>query len=307
VELPETPELTVVEFLLEPIRDGVAVLLLRVRDLESVPVGGVEVVLDREPVGTTSPSGSWLSSSLPTGEVTLDLTPPETHHPTRLHVRLTDGSQQRFAILQWRDQPVVVEAVDLDGAPVDATVWFDGPQFMAEQRLGPEGSAEFQLRPGDWTVFAEAPERGVAHQTFAVAPDGGAETVRLALGKSLVTMKPASLGLSSPVLFDLDQATLLPQGLAILAEVAQVLHDHPAILRLEVQGHTDDTGGASYNQELSERRARAVRHALIDRGIAPERLEARGYGMTRPVSPNEDPASRAANRRVEFVILEGGP
>ncbi|MBW2255934.1 MAG: OmpA family protein [Deltaproteobacteria bacterium] len=307
VKLPDAPGLTVVEFQLELIRDGVAVLLLRVRDLESVPVGGVEVALDQEPAGTTSPSGSWLSSSLPTGEVTLDLTPPQTHHPTQLHLRLTDGSQQRFAILQWRRHPVVVETVDLDGAPIDATVWFDGPGVVAQERLGPDGTGEFQLRTGDWTAFAEAPGMGVAHQTFAVAPDGSAETVHLALGKSLVTMKPASLTLSELVLFDLDHATLLPEGLAVLAEVAQVLHEHPGILRLEVQGHTDDTGGTTYNQELSERRARAVRQALIDRGIAPERLEANGYGMTRPVSPNVDLVSRAANRRVEFVILEGGP
>ncbi|MBW2256593.1 MAG: OmpA family protein [Deltaproteobacteria bacterium] len=307
VELPDAPELTVVEFLLEPIRDGVAVLLLRVRDPQNVPIAGVEVALDNEPSGTTSPSGSWLSSSLLTGEVTLKLTPPRTHHPDKLRLRLTDGSQQRFTILQWRRHPMVVEAVDLDGAPVDATVWFDGPEVVAQEHLGSDGVAEFQLRPGDWTAYAEASGMGVAHQAFAITPGSDTGTVRLTLGKSQVTMEGETLSLTEQILFDLDQATLLPEALAVLAEVARVLRDHPSIVRLEVQGHTDDTGGATYNQDLSERRARAVRQALIGRGIAPERLEAHGYGMTRPMSPNVDPVSRAANRRVEFVIIEDSP
>jgi len=307
VVLPDTPGITVVEFLLEPIREGVAVLLLRVRDPENDPIAGVAVTLDGEPAGTTSPSGSWLSSSLPTGEVTIALAPPKTHDPGELTLRLTDGSQQRFAILRWRRFPITIEAVDPDGAPLDATVWFDGPEVVAQERLGSDGVTEFQLRPGTWTAFAEAPGRSVAHQDFTITADGTPPPIRLTLGASQVTMKGEVLGLSEPILFDLDQATLLPDALPVVAEVARLLKDHPEIARLEVQGHTDDTGGAVYNQELSERRARAVRQALIDRGITPERLEATGYGMTRPVSPNVDPVSRAANRRVEFVILEGGP
>jgi OOP family OmpA-OmpF porin len=68
----------------------------------------------------------------------------------------------------------------------------------------------------------------------------------------------------------------------------------------EVQGHTDSTASAEYNQELSEARAKAVRDYFIKQGIAPGRIQAVGYGETRPVASNDSPEGRALNRRVEL-------
>jgi outer membrane protein OmpA-like peptidoglycan-associated protein len=91
--------------------------------------------------------------------------------------------------------------------------------------------------------------------------------------------------------------------------VARILAQHTELTRIRVEGHTDNVGGKSYNQDLSQRRARAVVRALVQRGIAAGRLEAQGYGFDRPVASNATAAGRAKNRRVEFTILgeRGGP
>ena len=73
-------------------------------------------------------------------------------------------------------------------------------------------------------------------------------------------------------------------------------------LRIEVRGHSDNIGEASYNQKLSERRADAVAEFMIKQGISPERIKSRGFGMTKPLVPNNSEANRAKNRRTEFVF-----
>ena len=82
---------------------------------------------------------------------------------------------------------------------------------------------------------------------------------------------------------------------------------HAEIPRVEVQGHTDDRGSDAFNLELSQRRASAVRQYLVDHGIEPGRVVARGYGLTRPRVPNSDADHRAQNRRVEIHLLEPAP
>ena len=72
--------------------------------------------------------------------------------------------------------------------------------------------------------------------------------------------------------------------------------------RILVAGHSDKTGDAAYNVDLSQRRAEAVRQALIARNIAPARLQARGFGATQPRATNNTAAGRAANRRIEFML-----
>ncbi len=89
-----------------------------------------------------------------------------------------------------------------------------------------------------------------------------------------------------------------------LGAVARVFKRHPEIIKVEVVGHTDDRGSAAENMELSRHRAQAVVDALVERGVDKGRLVSRGMGATRPVAKNTDEKGRAANRRVEFEILE---
>ena len=106
--------------------------------------------------------------------------------------------------------------------------------------------------------------------------------------------------------FETGTAEIKSQSFSLLDEVVGVLNDMPDN-RMAVQGHTDNRGSPAYNRELSQRRAQAVVKYLTDKGIAPERLDAKGFGPDRPVSSNETADGRAQNRRVEFKVLQPAP
>jgi len=102
--------------------------------------------------------------------------------------------------------------------------------------------------------------------------------------------------------FDTGKDTITKESFGILEQVAGVLRDRPDIARLAVDGHTDNRGGDKPNKNLSERRALAVVHWLIEHGVDARRVEARGFGQRRPIAANLTTAGRAQNRRVEFLI-----
>ncbi len=104
--------------------------------------------------------------------------------------------------------------------------------------------------------------------------------------------------------FALDSAVILPQSFGILTEVADTLIRRPEIKRLEIQGHTDNSGTADHNRTLSEERAEAVQAWLVQHGVPADRLESHGYGQDKPLVPNVTAGNRAQNRRVQFIILE---
>lgn len=104
--------------------------------------------------------------------------------------------------------------------------------------------------------------------------------------------------------FELDSAEIRSESDDLLEEIAQVLQDNPHVKKVRIEGHTDNTGTAPYNMSLSERRARAVLDRLVENGVDASRLVSEGYGLTRPIETNETGAGQAANRRVEFNILE---
>ena len=107
------------------------------------------------------------------------------------------------------------------------------------------------------------------------------------------------------VLFASGQATLTQPGMANLRKLADVLTQNPERTVL-VEGFTDSVGAAAYNQDLSERRAAAVRSALLGMGVAPERVAMKGYGKAYPVANNDTAGNRQLNRRVEIVLSNSG-
>jgi OmpA-OmpF porin, OOP family len=107
--------------------------------------------------------------------------------------------------------------------------------------------------------------------------------------------------------FASGDAEVAPESRPVLDAVGPVLVRYPT-LRIEIGGHTDAEGSDAANRRLSEARARAVRAYLTNAftGIQPDRLTVRGYGESRPIASNATDAGRAANRRVEFVVLNKG-
>ncbi|HEX6136713.1 MAG TPA: OmpA family protein [Casimicrobiaceae bacterium] len=107
----------------------------------------------------------------------------------------------------------------------------------------------------------------------------------------------------SDVLFDSGRAQLRPGGVRVVEHLADFMRQYPR-RRVSIEGFTDGVGDPAFNQELSERRASAVRLALIDRGIDPGRILVRGHGEQYPVASNADAAGRQMNRRVEIIISD---
>jgi len=103
------------------------------------------------------------------------------------------------------------------------------------------------------------------------------------------------------IYFDFDRATLKPQSSRALTTIAELLKRQPS-WRVSIEGHTDNSGSETYNQDLSTRRADAVRTTLVrDFAVDQGRLTSAGFGETRPVETNDTIAGRARNRRVELV------
>lgn len=85
-------------------------------------------------------------------------------------------------------------------------------------------------------------------------------------------------------------------------EVVPVITDNPGV-KLRIDGHTDSRGAEAYNQQLSERRAKAVRDFLVSKGVPPARLSSQGFGETRPVAPNDTAENLRRNRRTELTVV----
>jgi peptidoglycan-associated lipoprotein len=108
------------------------------------------------------------------------------------------------------------------------------------------------------------------------------------------------------VYFDFDSSEIKGEGTDIVAAHAKYLAAHPTT-RVRLEGHTDERGSREYNIGLGERRAQAVRRALLLQGAADAQISTVSYGEERPAVPGHDEAAWAKNRRVEIVYLAAGP
>jgi outer membrane protein OmpA-like peptidoglycan-associated protein len=119
-----------------------------------------------------------------------------------------------------------------------------------------------------------------------------------------VKVTATEITIRQQIQFALDSAVILPESFGLLTEIADTIIRHPEIKRVEVQGHTDNSGTPDHNKVLSEQRAEAVRAWLVQHGVPSDRLVAKGYGQEKPLVPNVTAGNRAQNRRVQFIILE---
>ncbi|MGA8502579.1 MAG: OmpA family protein [Candidatus Sulfotelmatobacter sp.] len=121
---------------------------------------------------------------------------------------------------------------------------------------------------------------------------------------SILATRDSARGLianMSDVLFRSGSFELLPGARERLAKVSGIVLAYPS-LHLAIEGHTDSVGSDDYNQQLSERRAQAVRDYFVQQGISSTNVEAHGYGKTEPIATNDTPEGRQQNRRVELIL-----
>jgi outer membrane protein OmpA-like peptidoglycan-associated protein len=200
----------------------------------------------------------------------------------------------------------VVDAAS--GAPIGAAHVKIRDTRSRELDLSADGSGAFRFQnvpPGRVTILVDAPGYFTSSEEFQIKPLEDIPA-RMTLNKRpdqpnvLVTGR--ELKLKKQVHFTNNSADITPDSSAILEEIADVLNTHADIKGVEVQGHTDNQGEAPYNLKLSESRAQAVVDVLVKLGVDPLRLQAKGYGDTKPLMPNNTEANKAKNRRVQLMI-----
>lgn len=180
----------------------------------------------------------------------------------------------------------------LDGAP--ASLDEETAIEILEEQQAAKAAGERQLRETAQEVQTALAGKGLGDKVTYRLEDRG-------LVLQIVT---------DEVLFDLGKADLRPEGRAVLDGLADALRDVPN--RLAVEGHTDNQPINAFpfgsNWELSSYRATTVLRYLVEqKGLDRKRISAGGYGEERPLVPNDTPANRAKNRRVEIVVLASTP
>ncbi len=170
--------------------------------------------------------------------------------------------------------------LDMDEEPVaDAVIRIvgnDGTNRKAVARN--DGSFSFPLERGvSYVMLAGAPGYLNAKQEFT--SDTAEEDAEYSVDFSLASLTKPNI--VENIFYDFDKATLRPESKSALDGLADMLRDNPNIT-IEMAAHTDRVGSDSYNERLSARRAQAVVDYLVDAGISPDRLQARGYGKSRP-------------------------
>jgi OOP family OmpA-OmpF porin len=201
----------------------------------------------------------------------------------------------------------IFTVTDQNGDPVpEAQVaWVpESTGCVPDERLILEknGTGEQVIGVGKHEAILTAPGYSSAQVPVKVGAGDNAK-VRVTLEKQAkVVVERERIIITDRVYFKLDSAVIESRSFALLDEVAQTLQDHPEVVLVEVRGHTDDQGSNGHNLDLSQRRAESVMAYLVARGVAKERLQAKGFGETKPLEPNTSEEGRAKNRRVEFVI-----
>jgi OmpA-OmpF porin, OOP family len=196
-----------------------------------------------------------------------------------------------FAGVRWSPvpRPIVPEDRDGDGVRNDEDACPDVPG-RREHDGCPDKDGDEIPDPQD-----RCPDRPGPATTDGCPPEEG---------EPLVEITTDRLSLKDAIQFDTAKDTIKRESHRVLDEIARLLAEHPEARRIRVEGHTDDVGSATYNKDLSQRRAASVVRYLSERGVARERLVPEGFGEERPIASNATALGRAKNRRVEFTILD---
>jgi outer membrane protein OmpA-like peptidoglycan-associated protein len=174
-------------------------------------------------------------------------------------------------------------------------------QIMLAARSSEAANAEYAAANAKQ---AAVNSKQVADSALVQRDQANEETARVRAELDALKATPTSRGMVltlGDVLFDTGRAELKSGATRKLDQLAQFLAEHPD-RRVQIDGFTDSVGTDSYNEELSQRRANAVRTALLSRGVDASRIGTEGYGKSYPVADNGDSGGRQLNRRVEVVI-----
>jgi len=217
-----------------------------------------------------------------------------------------ENAKTNFSALQTNPEATKVAALETK----DASEWLDKAQkayldkedestvdqlaYLTNQRVE-VAKQTIALRTAETQIKNAGSDRA---QALLDARDAQIKQLR---GLNAKQTERGTLVTFGDVLFDFDQASLKANSRDSITTLANYLIKNPD-RKVIVEGYTDSKGSAAYNQGLSERRANAVKNALVRAGVDPSRIVAQGYGKEYPVASNATNSGRAQNRRVEVTI-----
>lgn len=188
----------------------------------------------------------------------------------------------------------------VDAQKKESLLTSDGSGAVKVENLMP-GTVEFTISADGYLTLVQTAEvkvRQTVNVDLVLRPKP--KTAAVEVGKTEIKIK-------QQIQFALDSSVILPESFGLMNEIADVLIRNPRIKRVEIQGHTDNTGTPEHNKQLSQQRAESVRLWLTQHGVGGDRLVAAGYGQEKPLVPNVTANNRARNRRVQFQILDQDP
>ena len=229
---------------------------------------------------------------------------------------IVNAGEVHFAYLKAAPQPApkieqntILEGVILDSetlTPLQATIEIidnSKNELMASfESNSNSGAYLISLKPGmNYGISVSKKEYLFHSENFDIPEDAEAKKIQ-----KDILLKKVEVGIKivlNNIFFDFNKSTLRDESVAELNRLYKLLDELPT-LKIEISGHTDNIGSASYNQKLSENRAKAVVNYLTGKGISKERLLFEGYGFSQPIASNDTAAGRQQNRRTEFKVLE---
>ncbi len=227
-----------------------------------------------------------------------------------------DGKELVFGAFRWNQQDIYVIGGDGTGGRAltmdrfedrDPHWGHDGNIYFSSDRVGGIFNI-FSLNPRsapgrldrDLDGIADAadtcpdrPERFNLYKDYDGCPDG----VPVRVTKDRIEI-------SEKIFFEFDKAVIKTESHELLMAIARTMLAHPEVKAVEIGGHTDTKGSKTYNRQLSQSRAEAVRDFLAAQGVSASMFVAKGYGKDVPLQTGESEEAHAANRRVEFLITE---
>ncbi|HEX5007049.1 MAG TPA: OmpA family protein [Hyphomonadaceae bacterium] len=205
----------------------------------------------------------------------------------------------QWVVLEGRPPTREAAAIALDAVLKARAATFLGPAAPAThvtERFSWAGEADGAVSPALSNAIPANPAAALPLAPVQAEPARAA-----APSPSTCDAFMSALLANSTIEFDKSSAVVRPANAQLIDGIVRIAATCPGTLRIE--GHTDNAGSPKMNAALSRQRARAVRDALIQRGISPDRISAEGFGAARPIADNGDEAGRARNRRIEIRVV----
>ncbi|MDA3862494.1 MAG: OmpA family protein, partial [Deltaproteobacteria bacterium] len=208
-----------------------------------------------------------------------------------------------FVKTEKKNKPLSKAKVEIKGETMQ------GNALTREGLTDAEGKVVFKIRPGAYQVVFKKDKYFSRSKAVTMSKCKEMDiqiNLKLKPKRSVATLSKRykKITIKKRIHFKYNKAVLRSRSHETLDAVASILIEHPEVLKVRIEGHTDNHGSSSYNLKLSRKRAQAVKDYMIKQGVEASRLEVKGYGKSRPRYANISSRLRRKNRRVEFKIIK---